>query len=136
MLDALREEMKQYRAFLDSQSKIYVDCVQRGAPFVSPYGDPLGPKADARYEFWPQRKKEWPLLYFCATQVLAGSKASSCSNERSHSVSGRICSKLRGALLPNSIEQLTLAYHYIRREVIAVLKKRGRAQRLSWIWRT
>ncbi len=50
--------------------------------------------------------------------MLAGSKASSCSNERSHSVSGRI-------LLPNSIEQLTLAYHYIRREIIAVFKKLG-----------
>ena len=50
--------------------------------------------------------------------MLAGSKASSCSNERSHSVSWRI-------LLPNSIEQLTLDYHYIRREVIAVLKKLG-----------
>ena len=49
--------------------------------------------------------------------MLAGSKASSCSNERSHSVSGRI-------LLPNSIE-LTLAYHYIRREIIAVFKKLG-----------
>ena len=49
--------------------------------------------------------------------MLAGSKASSCSNERSHSVSGRI-------LLPNSIE-LTLAYHNIRREIIAVFKKLG-----------
>ena len=57
---------------------------------------------NARYEFWPQRKKQWPLLYYCVTQVLAGSKASSCSNVRSHSVSGRICSKLRGALLPNT----------------------------------
>ena len=57
--------------------------------------------------------------------MLVGCKAYSCSNERSHSVSGRICSKLRGALLPNTVEQLTLAYHYIRREVIAVLKSYG-----------
>jgi len=90
------------------------------------FGAPLGPKVDARYEFWPQRKKEWPLLLHYATQVLAGTKASSCSNERAHSVSGRICTKLRGALLPNSIEQLTLAYYYITREVIAVLKQWGR----------
>jgi hypothetical protein len=57
VLNVLREEMKQYWAFLDSQSKIYVDCAQRNVPLVSPYGDP-GPKADARYELWPQRNKE------------------------------------------------------------------------------
>ena len=102
-----------------------MNCLMNMIDFKSPFRDPLGREVDARYEFWPQRKKQWPLLYYCATQVLASSKASTCSNERSHSVSGRICTKLRGALLPNTVEQLTLAYHYIRREVIAVLKKLG-----------
>jgi hypothetical protein len=125
LLDALRSELAGFKDFLQSQTDHYMNCLMNKIDFKSPFGDPLGPEVDARYEFWPQRKKQWPLLYYCATQVLAGSKASSCSNERSHSVSGRICSKLRGALLPNTVEQLTLAYHYIRREVIAVLKSYG-----------
>jgi hypothetical protein len=123
LLDALRAELAQYKIFLNSQRRVYM---ADRANYKSPYGDPLGPKVDARYEFWPQRKKEWPLLFHCATQVLAGLKASTCSNERAHSVSGRVCTKLRGALLPNTIEQLTLAYYYIRREVIAVLKQWGK----------
>jgi hypothetical protein len=123
LLDAFRIELAQYKGFLDRQSSVFM---ADRANFKSPYGDPLGPKVDARYEFWPQRKKEWPLLFHCATQVLAGAKASSCSNERTHSVSGRICTKLRGALMPNTIEQLTLAYYFIRREVVAVLKQWGK----------
>ena len=50
-------------------------------------------------------------------EALGGSKASTCGNERAHSVSGRICSKLRGSLLPDTVERLTLAYYYMRREV-------------------
>lgn len=91
------------------QSKISVACSQRVELALPRPPRPQG--GHARYEFWSQRKKEWPLLYFCATQVLTGSRFSSCSNERSHSVSGRICSKLRGALLPNSFEQLTWPLH-------------------------
>jgi len=127
LIDVLRSEMMQYRAFLDTQAKLFMQHRDEwGKAFPAPFGLPLGPKVDARYEFWPQRKKEWPLLYFCATQLLAGSKASSCSNERTHSVAGRICSKLRGSLQPSSIEKLTLAYHYIRREVKETLAKWGK----------
>ena len=77
LLDAFRAELAQYKGFLDRQSSVFM---ADRANFKSPYGDPLGPKVDARYEFWPQRKKKWPLLFHCATQVLAGAKASSCSN--------------------------------------------------------
>ena len=118
LLDALREEMTQLRDFHKSQFTLWMQHQGKGAwEKEAPFGTPLGPKVDARYEFWPQRKREWPLLYFCATQLLAGSKASTCGNERAHSVSGRICSKLRGSLLPDTVERLTLAYYYMRREV-------------------
>ena len=116
LLDALREEMAQLREFHAAQFALWMQNTDEWAK-KAPYGTPLGPKVDARYQFWPQRKKEWPLLYFCATQLLAGSKASTCGIERAHFVSGRICSKLRGSLLPDTVERLTLAYYYMRREV-------------------
>lgn len=127
LLDGLRAEMALYREFLNDQTNLWLQNKDTwGKAFPAPYGTPLGPKVDARYEFWPQRKEEWPLLFFCATQLLAGAKASTCSNERTHSVSGRICSKLRGSLLPSTVEQLTLAYYYIRREVVVLMNEWGK----------
>ena len=48
--------------------------------------------------------------------------------ERTHYASGRICSKskLRGSLFPSTIEQLTLPYYYIRREVVELMKAWGK----------
>ena len=57
--------------------------------------------------------------------MLAGSKASSCSNVRSHSVSGASAPSCAALCCPIPFEQLTLAYHYIRRKVIVVLKSYG-----------
>jgi hypothetical protein len=123
MLDALRKELQEFKEFLGTQTQIFMQRVAGGAQWDGgAYGLPLqSKKVDARYEFWPSRKKQWPLLYYCATQLLAGSKASTCSNERMHSVSGRIFSKLRASLLPSSVERLTLGYYYIRKEVEKML---------------
>jgi len=49
---------------------------------------------------------------------LASSKASSCSNEHTPSVSGCICSKVSSAQ-----QKLTLAYQYIREEVAQTMEK-------------
>ena len=70
---------------------------------------------DARYEFWPSKEKEWPLLFFCARRLLGGSKGSTCSCERMHSAAGRINTKYRGSLTAKSVEELTMAYFYLRK---------------------
>ncbi|MCX8512782.1 MAG: hypothetical protein ORN83_13600 [Chthoniobacteraceae bacterium] len=124
MLDALRKELQDFKEFLGTQTQIFMQRVPVGGAQWDggAYGLPLqSEKVDARYEFWPSRKKQWPLLYYCATQLLANLKASTCSNERMHSVFGRIFSKLRASLLPSSAERLTLGYYYIRKEVEKML---------------
>ena len=88
LLDELRAEMALYRKFLNDQTSLWLRNKDTwGKAFPAPCGTPLGPKEDARYEFWPQRKEELPLLFFCATQLLTGAKASTCSNERTRTVS-------------------------------------------------
>ena len=68
------------KSFLSGQIFVAAEQDNWGKTFPAPYGTPLGPKVDARYEFWPQRKREWTLLFFYATQLLAGAKASTCRN--------------------------------------------------------
>lgn len=84
-------------------------------------GSPLDSSNVARYTFWPSRKAEMPLLYeggaWC---ILATIPAAAMSNERKHSVAGRIVSKTRGALKPASIERLTLAYDHLPKEAEAL----------------
>ena len=70
---------------------------------------------DARYEFWFSKEKEWPLLFFCARRLLGGSKGSTCSCERMHSAAGRINTKYRGSLTAKSVEELSMAYFYMRK---------------------
>ena len=53
-----------------------------------------------------------PLLFECAW-VLLCIPATSTNNERGHSVSGRICNKMRGSLKPATVERLTLSWYYI-----------------------
>lgn len=68
------------------------------------YGDPLADKgAAARYEFWPSKKTSWPVLYFCARQLLCA-KWTSSENERVHSASGRFLSKLRSSMTARNLE--------------------------------
>ena len=127
LLDALRVEIDAYDKFVDVQGDNYLaSLAPGGAPFTAPYGSSLGPKVRTRYEFWPSKRKVWPLLFYCVCQLLAGTKASSCSNERLHSVSGRICSKLRNKLKPDNVEKLTLAYYYVREMVKEWLLKAGK----------
>ncbi len=81
---------------------------------ANPYGDPLAPKGSpARYHFWPEKAKVWPLLFFCAERLLCA-KATSLENERVHSASGRFMSKLRSRMKPAKLEQLTVTYKKLR----------------------
>ena len=54
-----------------------------------------------------------PLLYEASWVFLATPPAAATANERSHSVAGRICSKMRAALKETKLERLTLAYYYL-----------------------
>jgi len=76
------------------------------------YGSPLKPNL-ARKQFWPSKENTFPLLFFCACQMLPV-PATSCSNERSHVPAARICSKARAAIKPDSVEKLTIAYFNLR----------------------
>ena len=87
------------------------------------YGLPLDQGNKPRYRFWPSRRLEMPLLFEAAWSFLAGLPAASTLNERMHSVSGRIASKLRSTLKPDSIERLTLAFYFLKD---AVKKKQER----------
>ena len=84
---------------------------------TTPYGDPLASKGDpARYAFWPSKKDKWPLLFFCATQLLAGCKIATATNERMHSPAEKINSRLRGSLKPDNVERMTMAHIFLREE--------------------
>lgn len=89
-LQVLQAEMVEHEQFINKQSALYIANKDNwGKSFSAPYGLPLGIKVDARYEYWPACKEKLPLRHYCARMLLAGSKASTCSNERLHSVSGR-----------------------------------------------
>lgn len=76
LLDALRVEIDAYDKFVDVQGDNYLaSLAPGGAPFTAPYGSSLGPKVRTRYEFWPSKRKVWPLLFYCVCQLLAGTKA-------------------------------------------------------------
>jgi len=55
-----------------------------------------------------------PLLFFCAFTLLASDTDSTCFSERMHSPAGRIMSKFRASMKPQTAEMLTLAYFMTR----------------------
>ena len=93
------------------------------APAPGPYGDVFSIGNLARYEFWPARSSSLPLLAFCARQLLAGVKISSTSNERMHSPAEKILTAIRGCLKPAKVEQLTLGYFFVRKQVAERVKQ-------------
>jgi hypothetical protein len=87
------------------------------------YGSPLSSGNVARMTYWPARKARWPLLYYCACVKLAGKKASSTSNERSHSVVSRIMSRFRSCMKATTLQELTLAHTYARQAAMELIKE-------------
>ena len=76
-------------------------------------------------EYWPSRRAAQRLMLFCAEELLAASRAATAFNERLHNPAQRIGNKLRNRLKPRTTEQLTLAYHYVREDVMKTLKEMG-----------
>jgi hypothetical protein len=87
------------------------------------YGSPLSSGNMARITYWPARKARWPLLYYCACVKLAGQKASSTSNERSHSVVSRVMSRFRFKMKATTLQELTLAHTYARLAAMELIKE-------------
>jgi hypothetical protein len=87
------------------------------------YGSPLSSGNVARLAYWPARKARWPLLYYCACVYLAGKKASSTSNERTHSVVSRIMSRFRSCMKATTLQELTLAHTYARQAAMELIKE-------------
>ena len=85
--------------------------------FKSEFDSELSEGTNARYEYWPKVEKEFPLLYYCAAQLLAGDTNATCFSERMHSPAGRISSKFRASMLPDKTERLTLAYFLVRMQI-------------------
>ena len=87
----------------------------------NPYGDPLAAKGKScRYSYWPSKRKVFPILYFCALQLLGG-RCATVTNERIHSPATRITQGLRGCLKPKKTERLTLSFFFLREEVKALV---------------
>ena len=105
-----------------------------GKPYAPRYGHPLSEGTKARYELWPSMERTFPLLYFCAEALLAGSANSTAYNERMHSPAGLIYSKLRSRLLPDNVERLTLSLIYVKKrvkEMFAGIKTKREAEHLA-----
>lgn len=105
-----------------------------GKPYAPRYGHPLSEGTKARYELWPSMERTFPLLYFCAEALLAGSANSTAYNERMHSPAGLIYSKLRSRLLPDNVERLTLSLIYVKKRVkdmFAGIKTKREAEHLA-----
>ena len=96
------------------------NCLKTLTPLLqykSEFGVELSEGTPARYEYWPSKQKTFPLLYYCATQLLAGDTNATCFSERMHSPAGRIASKFRASMKPDKIERLTLALFLIRMQI-------------------
>ncbi len=87
---------------------------ESSADMPSVYGLPLDKGNRLRYRFWPSQRSNMPLLFEVAWTFLAGFPAASTLNERMHSVAGRIVSKMRSSMKPDSIERLTLAFYFLK----------------------
>ena len=98
MQEALQAEFKIFDAH-----RLNVSQAARQVPPVITYGDPLTPDVPARYEFWPSKQKELPLLYQAARIILCA-RYHSMGNERDHSLMGRLFSKARASLSADSFE--------------------------------
>ena len=105
---------------LDNEVKIFAEIVRetyweaQKKGFVSIYGDPMEEGTKERYRFWPARKINLQLLYYCAERLLGTGAASTCFLERRHSTAGYIMSKRRARLKSSTAENLTLAYFMLR----------------------
>ena len=158
--DALKRELRHHKEFLQARQaerKAYkppaaavVAAGDAGAAAAAPpptapkqsippwralFGHPLSEGPSARYEFWPSKQATMPLLFFCAEEVLAGDRAATTFNERLHTPAQRIASKLRAGLKPLSVEQLTLAHHYLREEAkktLAEMEGDDKDDALDW----
>ena len=105
-----------------------------GKPYAPRYGHPLSEGTKARYELGPSMERTFPLLYFCAEALLAGSANSTAYNERMHSPAGLIYSKLRSRLLPDNVERLTLSLIFVKKRVkdmFAGIKTKREAEHLA-----
>ena len=77
-------------------------------------------------------KQQSPLLYFCATALLACDGKSTCFNERMHSPASRITAKFRASMKPDSVEKLTMSYFLVRSLVKELAEKEeGRLAKLE-----
>jgi hypothetical protein len=118
-LPILHELISEVESFF---MEVHVPKAKEDNP-CGPYGDPLAAKGKScRYFYWPSKRKVFPLLYFCALQLLGG-RCATVTNERIHSPATRITKGLRGCLKPEKTERLTLSFFFLREEVKALVAK-------------
>ena len=119
MLPILHELISEVESFF---MEVHVPKAKEDNPYGL-YGDPLAAKGKScRYSYWPSKRKVFPLLFFCALQLLGG-RCATVTNERIHSPATRITKGLRGCLKPEKTERLTLSFFFLREEVKALVAK-------------
>jgi len=79
------------------------------------YGGPFDQGKLNRKRYWVQRRTEMPVLY-CMAMIILPIPFASTSNERVHSVLGRILSKFRCSMNSETLEENLLGYYCLREE--------------------
>jgi hypothetical protein len=94
------------------------------------YGAPFDTGNVNRKLYWKQRRDEMPVL-FCMAMTLLPIPFASTSNERVHSVLGRILSKFRCSMTSTTLEESMLGYAWLRDEVKRVSEDERVKQKMS-----
>ena len=94
------------------------------------YGAPVDTGNVNRKLYWKHRRDEMPVLY-CLAMTLLPTPFSSTSNERVHSVPGRILSKFRCRMTSTTLEESMLGYAWLRDEAKRVTEDERVRQKMS-----
>ena len=111
IMTKLQEEVQFLRAE-------HLKAARDKATWTASYGTPLGsctPQQEKnRKAYWVTKRGSMTLLYLCACVLLTAPGAST-SNERVHSVCGRILSKYRCSMKPDSLNRSAMGYYWLRK---------------------
>ena len=118
VLDPLGPLLEQLEKEIGYLKEEHASAVLRSADWNAKYGAPLASCTDAqerlRKAYWVTKKDNMPLLFRCAC-ILLTAPAASTSNERVHSVTGRILSKYRSSMKPDNLNRCTMGYYWLRK---------------------
>lgn len=105
-VDAINLEDAIHEAF-DLEAKLYKTMRMGNFFTVDKFGEPVAKiHKNARYTFWPSQAAKLPLHFVCA-RIFLGVRATANANESFHSTASYIANKMRSAMKPETIEQVS-----------------------------